>query len=165
MTKHHIDLTKLSNEQLRSYLHNAQRLGDQDLAIEIIREMHKRGVFPRKCHKLLPWNEERMAETLKSFADVAGTVVNSRRTVYTNGGGLRRRPKWDPDRMWVDSYSAIKRGGINAAFAGRIKCPGDQPEFELLVNGIKRFFELSELDDAFQEWKRIAAGAMNAAAA
>lgn len=115
--------------------------------------------FPRKYHELLPWNETRVAEILRPFADVAGSVVNSRRTAYTNGGGLRYRRKWDPERMCVDCYSAIKRGGINAAFAGRIKCPGDQPEFELLVNGKRRIFELSELDEALEEWKRIAAAA------
>lgn len=159
MTNRSINIEKLSNEQLRSYLGNAQRLGAEDLAIEIAGELHKRGAFPRKLHHCLTWNEARMAEALRPFAEMARSVANSRRTAYTNGGGLRRRPKNDPERMCVDSYSAIKRNGINAAFAGRIKAPGDEPEFELLVNGDKRLFKLSELGEALEEWKQIAAAA------
>ena len=159
MKKPEIDLEILSIDELYNYLYNARRLGERELAVRIARELYRRGRLTHKYQSWLPWSEPRMAEVLRPFADVARAVKGSGRTSYTNGGGLRRRPKADPERMMIDCYSAMKRGTVNAAFAGRVKEPGDEPIFELLLNGQSRFFELTELDDALVEWQNIAAAA------
>lgn len=159
MKKREIDLCNLSIDELYNYLYNARRLEEREVAVRIARELYRRGRLPSKYRSWLPWSEPRMAEVLRPFVDVARAIKKSRRTTYTNGGGLRRRPKADPERMMVDSYSAIKRGAVNAAFAGRVKEPGSEPIFELLVNGRKRMFQLTELDEAFAEWQRIAEAA------
>ena len=159
MTKHHINLVNLTNDQLRTFHKNATRMGEHELATKIIRELYRRGALRRKETVSLRWNEATVAELLRPFAEVAGSVTHSRRTPFTTGGGLRRRRNSDPEKMLVDSYSAIKRGAVNAAFAGRIKLPGDEPVFELLSNGKKKEFQPGELNIALEEWKQIAAAA------
>jgi hypothetical protein len=41
----------------------------------------------------------------------------------------------------------------------RVKEPGEEPMFELLLNGQKRVYQLPELDQALAEWQRIAEAA------
>jgi hypothetical protein len=154
-----IDLATLTDAQLHIFYENALERGAIDLAVSIARELFRLGKLKRAELAKLRWNERAVAEILQPFADVARTVVRNSRTTYTNGGGLRRKPKADPERMMVDSYSAIKRGKINAAFAGRVKEPGQEPIFELRVNGQKRFYHLFELDRALSEWCELAEAA------
>jgi hypothetical protein len=159
MTTKDIEIGRLADDQLRTFYRNALRRGALELAATIARELYRRGKIKPAELRTLRWNESAIAELLQPFVEVAGTILRNRRTTYTAGGGLRRKPKSDPARMMVDSYSAMKRGKINAAFAGRVKEPGEEPMFELLLNGQKRVYQLPELDQALAEWQRIAEAA------
>jgi hypothetical protein len=99
-----IDLATLTDAQLHIFYENALERGAIDLAVSIARELFRLGKLKRAELAKLRWNERAVAEILQPFADVARTVVRNSRTTYTNGGGLRRKPKADPERMMVDSY-------------------------------------------------------------
>ena len=103
MSKYQIDLVGLTDDQLRNLNRNASKKGAEELSIAVCRELHRRGALRRTEYGSLRWNEATVAKVLEPFAMISGSVLNSRRTPYTSGGGLRRRPKADPDRMMVDS--------------------------------------------------------------
>ena len=44
-------------------------------------------------------------------------------------------PKGHPEKMWVDSYSRIKTESMDAVFVCYIRRAGEDPEFQLRVDG------------------------------
>jgi len=88
----------------------------------------------------------------------ASTVSNNQRTIYTEAGGLKiGRSKDDPKKVWINTYSAIKTPAINAVFVCYIKKPGDDPEFQLEINGSPtNSYNADRLTEALIEWQAIA---------
>jgi hypothetical protein len=87
-------------------------------------------------------------------------VVGNRRTAYTEAGGGRHHPKDDPKHLWIDTYRAIKASAVNAIFVCHVRRPGDDPEFQLRIDGIcARSYNADRLTDALSEWRAIAARA------
>src|SRR5690349_7581702 len=97
-----IDLKDLTTDELHTIHRNALRLKGADGAISIAQELYRRGKLRRSQKNALHWSEARLELALEPFVEVAKSVLANRRTTYTNGGGLRRRRKSDPDRMMVD---------------------------------------------------------------
>ncbi len=98
---------------------------------------------------------------MQPFKDVALAVSVNQRTAYTEAGGFKvARAKDDPERLWIDSYSAIKTPAVNAVFVCHIKQPGDEPEFQLRVDGKHvRSYNADQLSDALSQWGIVAAQA------
>jgi hypothetical protein len=153
-----IDLTKLTSQQLKNLLANAERKGEVTTTGSVLREMAGRGIATRREYRTLAWNQERVREVMKAFKDVASLVQGNRRTPYTEAGGLRiGHPKDDPEHLWVDTYCAIKTARINGTFGCYIKHPGDEPEFRMKTAGETiRVYSADELPDAFEQWQSIA---------
>ena len=64
--------------------------------------------------------------------------------------------------MWIDTYSAIKTPKINAVFVCYIKQPGEDPEFQLHIDGIcTQSYNADRLGDALTEWRNIAMRAVS----
>ena len=112
-----IDLEKLTPEQLKSLLANAERLGKTATANAVVKEMAHRRIATGQEYRALAWNQQRVREIMKRFKDVASAVPGNQRTSYTEAGGLRiGRPKDDPEHLWIDTYCAIKTALTNATF-------------------------------------------------
>lgn len=156
-----IDLTKLTVKELKNFLANNQRLGKIANVYEAVNEMARRGVATRREYRALKWNQDSVRDAMQPFKDVAGAVHGNQRTTYTEAGGRKiGRPKNDPESVWVDTYSAIKTPAINAVFVCYIKQPGDDPEFQLHIDGIHtRSYNADQLTDALSEWRAAAARA------
>ncbi len=79
------------------------------------------------------WNQKAVRERLQAFKEVAAAVPGNQRTAYTERGGRKMLPAHHPERLWIDSYSAIKTkiSGVNATFVCHIREAGDEPKFEL----------------------------------
>jgi hypothetical protein len=90
---------------------------------------------------------------------VASAVRGNQRTSYTEAGGRKiGRSKDDPEWMWIDTYSAIKTSNINAVFVCYIRQLGEDPEFQLHIDGIRtQSYNADRLGDALSEWRKIAA--------
>jgi hypothetical protein len=75
----------------------------------------------------------------------------------TQAGGRKiGRTRGDPEWLWIDTYSAIKTTAINAVFVCHIKQPGDDPEFQLRINGTRaQSYNADGLTDALGEWHAI----------
>lgn len=121
-------------------------------------ELYRRGIARKEHYAVFNWNKESVVTLLQPFQEVAESVTNNLRTDFTNGGGLIRK-KDEEQRMWIDSYSAIKTDKVNAAFACRVKAPGCEPIFELKAGDEEKPVSLDEVDDALNEWKIIASEA------
>jgi hypothetical protein len=79
-------------------------------------------------------------------------------TAYTEAGGGRHHPKDDPRHLWIDTYCAIKTSAVNAIFVCHVRQPGDDPEFQLLIDGTRVYsYNADQLTDALNEWRAIAA--------
>lgn len=156
-----IDLPKLTRPELRNMLENARRLGRQDMVDDVVREMSARGWAQSRDYDALEWNPARVKESLAPFARLARGVRENQRTSYTEAGGRRiGRGQNDPDRVWIDTYSAIKTPKLNAVMVCYVKMPGEMPWLELHLNGesIERY-GADEWDRALEDWQRIAAEA------
>jgi hypothetical protein len=153
-----IDLNKLTSQELKNLLTNSERLGRSEMTVLVIKEMERRGMATSREYRTLEWNPSRVREAMKPFKEIAASVAGNRRTPFTEAGGLKiGRPKNDPERMWVDTYCAIKTGNINAVFVCYIKQPGDEPEFRMRVNeDPPTIFKAEALPAALTQWQSIA---------
>ena len=156
-----MDYSKMTPAELRIVLENARRIGREEVIEEVTRLLESKGVARRSDYRHLKWNQQTVEEALRPFADVARSVAGNRRTAYTPAGGFRiGRKADDPERMFVDSYSAIKAGKLNAEFVAYVRKPGDEAYFHLNVNKQREAeYEPNELDQALVRWREIAARA------
>jgi hypothetical protein len=156
-----MDLSRYNNLELRNLLENARRLGRDDVAEDVLRQLTLKGGGKRGDYALLTWNQDSVKDALAPFVDVSRGVPDNKRTSYTEAGGFKiGRRREDPEWMWVDSYSAIKTAKLNAIFVCYIPRPGDLPYFELRVNGEdERRYGPSDLAEALLRWREIAAAA------
>ena len=153
-----INLEHLTTEQLKNYLANARRLGQTDIANNVLGEMARRGVATSRDYASLAWNQQRIRQVMQDFRSVAAEVRSNQRTPYTEAGGLRiGHSKDEPEWMWIDTYSAIKTSEINAVFGCYVRRPGDEPEFRLQIDGDRiRTYNADQLPEALNEWRSIA---------
>lgn len=159
-----IDLKKQTPSGLRNLLVNSKRLHNAEMERAVVLEMHERGMATSREYVIFPWNQNRVDEVMLPFIKVAARVPDNQRVNYTRAGGRKiGSRKDDPDHLWIDSYSAIKAGGINAVFGCEIKKPGGDPIFTLYLGGGSRreatpsaVYNFDQLQDALAEWETIA---------
>jgi hypothetical protein len=153
-----IDLVTLSDRQLKAYSNNCKRLGETEKRCAAVSEMFNRGIANDGDFEVFNWNQESVRSAMKRFKQEALAVKDNQRTAYTEAGGLKiGRAKGDPDKKWICTYCAIKTSDMNAVFVCNVKMPGDEPEFELHVDGTRvRSYNGDQLDDAFEEWLSVA---------
>jgi hypothetical protein len=153
-----MDIKALTKEQLRNLLENARRLGRDDVAADVLRELTLRGGGKSSDYALLEWNQASVKDALAPFVEVSRGVPNSKRTSYTEAGGMKiGRRRDDPEWMWVDSYTAIKTPKLNTYFVCYVPRPGDMPYFNMVVNGeVERRYGPSELEAALVRWRELA---------
>jgi hypothetical protein len=153
-----IDLSKLTSEQLKNLLTNAERKGEATITSAVVQEMAQRGIASRREYRTLQWNQERIRELMEPFREVASTVRGNERTAHNPAGGRKRGSRIDdPNHMWIDTYSAIKTARVNAVFGCYIRKPGDEPEFRLSIDKKTiRSYNADQLPDALSEWRSIA---------
>jgi hypothetical protein len=156
-----IDLKKLDKTQLRNMLVNARNKDRGDIAQEVLRELRARGLAERRDYDFLEWNQDRVKGVMKPFAEISSGVTDNSRTTYTEAGGLKiGRPAGHPERMWIDSYTAIKTRKMNAVFVCYVRQPGDHPYFELQFNGkAEKRYTPADLEDALVAWRDVASRA------
>jgi hypothetical protein len=152
-----IDLTTLSNEQLRAYGRNCERLGQPEKSRDAAREMITRGIAKRADLKVFRWNQDSVCEIMQPFKEIASEVKGNYRKAYTEAGGFKiGRPKGHPEKQWIDTYCAMKTSAMNAEFVCRVKSPGDEPEFELHLDGtVIASYEADRLDQALADWTAV----------
>jgi len=153
-----LDLSKLTTQQLRNLVANNQKHGQTATVHSALEEMGRRGIA---THRIVAWNQGRVRDAMQPFKEVAAGVRGNQLTSYTEAGGLRiGRPKGHPEKMWVDTYSRIKTARMDASFICYIKRAGEDPEFQLRVDGnTVRSYNADGLTDALSEWRTTAARA------
>ena len=156
-----VDLTKLTPARLRDLMRRYTEAGYPELAQGCLDELHRTGAARASDHSHLKWNQASASKALQPFVEVSKSVADNARTAFTEAGGTKiGKAKDDPERNWVDSYTAIKRGPTNAIFVCYIKAPGDDPSFSLQTGGTEeRRFNFDQLDEALARWREIAASA------
>ena len=148
-----IDLTTLSNQQLRIYKRNCERLGHPEKAREAAREMIRRGIAKTRDLNVFKWNQHSVREAMRRFMEIASQVKDNQLTAYTEAGGFKiGRPKGHPEKQWIDTYCAIKTPEMKALFGCHVKSPGDEPTFELYRDGTISSYDADRLDRAFEDW-------------
>lgn len=152
-----IEVDKLTPQQLKNLLANAERMGEAAVANAVVREMAARGIATHREYRALAWNQERVRDIMKPFKDVAAAVPGNQRTAYTEAGGFKiGRAKDDPEHLWINTYSAIKNTQINVTFGCNIKRPGDEPVFELRTDGKTiQVYNADHLSSALEQWQLI----------
>jgi hypothetical protein len=114
-------------KKVRESLSSKARLGVTSEVIKVISELRRRRQARRDDLRLLAWNQERVKQIMKPFADIARIVKGNTRTAYTEAGGLKiGRPTHDPEHYFVDTYSAIKVGDKKVTFCCKISVPSSQ---------------------------------------
>ncbi|MBE3602472.1 hypothetical protein IMX07_02395 [bacterium] len=156
-----IDYSKLTPQELKTLLTNLLTRGNLAIATAVVIELDRRGAATRREYRTLKWNQESVCVAMKPFSDIAAAVNGNRRTSYTEAGGKKiGRKRNDPDWFWIDTYSAIKTPLINAEFVCYIKQAGEEPEFQLHINGENvRTYNADQLDEALADWRATAAQA------
>jgi hypothetical protein len=149
-----IDLAKLTNKQLKVYLSHCIKRGETDLARAIVNHMFSRGIANGTHLGVFEWNQDSVRSRLRRFKEIASEVKGNYRKAYTEAGGFKiGRPKDHPEKQWIDTYCAMKTSAMNAEFVCRVKSPGDEPEFELHLDGtVIASYEADRLDGAFEDW-------------
>jgi hypothetical protein len=159
------DFTRMKESELRTFLETCRRTGQREKELAILREMQRRGIAKRRDFSTLSWNQERVALRMEPFKKVASAVQGNRRTPYTEAGGRKiGRSKGDPEKMWIDTYCAIKTKNLNAVLVCYIQSPGDEPKFHLYIDGgplaaksrKTNSYNADQLGDALVEWRRVA---------
>jgi hypothetical protein len=147
-------LAALSDRQLRIYRHNCERLGRPEKAREAASEMFTRGIAKAEDLKVFTWNQDSVCEAMQRFKKMASAVKDNRLTPYTEQGGYRiGRAKGHPEKEWIDTYCAIRTAATKAVFVCYVKSPGDEPRFELHVDGtLTGSYNADRLDEAFEDW-------------
>ena len=156
-----IDVAKLTRDELRNLHENATRKGRQDIALQALQELTRRGGGRKSDYALLRWNQDSARAALEPFAEIARSVAANRRTAYTEAGGRKiGRRRDDPEWMWVDSYSAIKTAAVNGVIVCYVPRPGDDAYFQMILNGNPEArYEPDDLPAALTRWRAIAAEA------
>lgn len=156
-----IKLETLDKTGLKNLLASARRYGHDDYAQKVLRELQGRGWAERRDFDFLEWNQDKVKAALAPFVAVSETISDNRRTAYTEAGGRKiGRKQTDPDWMWIDTYTAMKAGGVNAVLVCHVPMPGDTPWFEVRLNEItQQRYDPAELDAALVRWKELAAEA------
>jgi hypothetical protein len=112
-----IDVTKLTVRELRNLYTNSQKLGRTATVNAVLKEMWRRIVAKRGDFRALKWNQDSVCEVMQPFKNIAGAVNGNQRTVYTEaGGGKKGRSNENSEKVWIDTYSAIKTFIVNAMF-------------------------------------------------
>lgn len=131
-----VDLAKLEPARLRLLMARYKERGYDDLARACLVELESRGAASGSDFAHLRWNRESVKNTMAPFVEIAKAIEGNGRTSFTEAGGTKiGTRKDDPDHNGIDTYSGIKRGGVNAIFVCYVKSPGDDPNFRLLVDG------------------------------
>jgi hypothetical protein len=159
-----IDLKTQPASGLRNLLANSKRLGNAEMEMAVVQEMHERGIATGKQYAIFSWNQEHVDEVMQPFASIASGVPNNQRVSYTRAGGRKiGLSKNSPGHIWIDSYSAIEVSGINAVFGCEIKRPGEDPKFTLYLGdgssheaSPSKIYEVEQLEQALAEWEAIA---------
>jgi hypothetical protein len=156
-----IDLGKLTPAELKNLLANNERHGQTAMVHAVLEEMARRGIATRREYRSLAWNQDRVRDVMLPFRQVASAVRDNQRTTYTEAGGRKiGHSKDNPEWMWVDTYSAIKTPAVNAVFVCYIKRPGEDPEFQLHLDGVcTESYNADRLPDGLNEWRALAARA------
>lgn len=156
------DLPNLSLEELKNLLSNAQRLGRDDVATDVLKELSRRGAARTADYAMLKWNQQTATEALQPFVQISLTVPGNQRTTYTEAGGRKiGRAKDHPEWMWVDTYTAIKTPKVNAVFICYIPQPGEEAVFELRISGeTAARYSPDDLVAALARWTEIASEAL-----
>lgn len=152
------DYETMPLEGLKNLLTNARRLGREDVALDVLKELTRRGAAKNRDFAALRWNQQAANDALTPFVQVSKGVPANQRTIFTDAGGRKiGRPKDDPERMWVDTYTAIKTPKVNAVFVCYIPRPGDEAYFELHLSGetVERYSP-DQLETGLSRWTEIA---------
>jgi hypothetical protein len=153
-----IDLSRLGPQELKNLLVNNAKHSQQEMVQTVVKEMHRLGMATRREFRYLTWNQESVREVLAPFKEIASAVQGNQRTAYTEAGGLKiGRSKDSPKWRWIDSYSAIKTPDLNAVLVCYVKGPGDEPEFQLHLDGaLVHTYNADGLSEALLRWQEIA---------
>lgn len=150
------DVASLTDVQLDALLNTANYPVAQRRALII--EKARRGKISRKLVLQLEWNKHTVKDALQPFVEITSTVVRNRRTRYSEAGGRKiGRPKGHPDKLWIDSYTAIKTAKLNATFSCHVARIGDEPIFTLTVQSeADKVYSHLECEQALKDWEEIA---------
>lgn len=153
-----MDFSKRTDKELRNLLENHRKQNQTETILLIINEMRRRGMATSREYAALKWNQIRVRETLDPFKRISESVPNNARTAYTEAGGRKiGRSKDDPDRLWIDSYCAIKTPKTNSIIVCQIAKPGDEPTFVVRIDDNEPVsFNADQLDGALSKWSEIA---------
>jgi hypothetical protein len=151
-----IDVARLSNAQLETYIGNCERYGKKEFAREAAIERIRRGRYKQRHLTFIDWTPSRVEQLLSPFTELAAKVRNSKRKAWVEAGGGRRKRRSHPEALWVDQYCGIKVGGINATISCHIKHPGDDPVLTMIIQLNRKHHEMTyqphEVDIALQDW-------------
>ena len=99
-----IDLKTQPASGLRNLLANSKRLGNAEMEMAVVQEMHERGIATGKQYAIFSWNQEHVDEVMQPFASIASGVPNNQRVSYTRAGGRKiGLSKNSPGHIWIDS--------------------------------------------------------------
>ncbi len=101
---------------------------------------------------------------MEPFSTISELVLESSRTTKTEAGGGKFKPVGHPEKLQIDTYTAIKKKGINATFACHVRESWGEPTFVLTIKDdtptVIHIFTVDELDKAEARWAAVAANAM-----
>ncbi len=158
---HPIDLQAKTDTELKVLLANRDKHGDIEGVREVIVELDRRGQFSTAQWRHVEWNPIKVKAVLQPFIDISANVNGNTRTTYSESGGRKIGLRSDnPDKLWIDSYTAICTASINAYMACHIGKVGEQPIFELKVEpDTVMQFDFVQLDEAEMHWREVASRA------
>lgn len=153
-------LVKFSDKELRNYHRNAKSYGRSKEACRAAKLMHTRDIASPDDLDCFDWNQRTVREAMHPFKEIALAVEDNQRTAYTEAGGFRiGRAKDHPEKLWIDTYCAVKTPSLKAVFACHVKTPGDEPTFVLQLDGATyETYGYDRRDEALREWRGLAVG-------
>jgi hypothetical protein len=154
---HATDFTKWTDKQLKARFGNCEKREETDLARAIASHMYSRGIANRTHLKVFECNQDSVRSCMRPFMEIASEVKDNQLTAYTEAGGFKiGRPKGHPEKQWIDTYCAIKTPAMNALFGCHVKSPGDEPAFELHLDGtLIASYSADRLDEALEDWTTV----------
>lgn len=156
-----VNLSTKTKDELENLIVNRKRFGDlagaREAALERIRRNNPK---PEHWEHVL-WRPDRIEELMRPVVSIARAVPGNKRKVYVGAGGLKRKNHRDPSHLWLDVYSGIKTGNIDARFCCWMQDVADEPQISIETDdGACRYFSVNELDEAIREWEAIALAAI-----
>lgn len=148
-------LSILSDAELRFYFDNVSKRKAAATMKLIVDEMRRRGLRCTKQSRAFEWNRQSVRDALEPFVTVSMEVRGNQRTAYACGGRVFSKDN-GAGKIWIDAYSAIKCGNVNATFSAHVAQPGMEPTFTLTDNDFARTFKPHELAQALDVWGRVA---------